>query len=174
MKINLFNLGIKLNLIITLLFVLNYINCNSTEERQRKAIEQVLTDDLKFMEFTQAEIKNKKNSIESYKSYTQNLRNIDLKNCPEDFALAFTKHIHAWEQAVIEMEKKDNDFLGRLITGAIGLFIGNPALATSALFSQLNAKGVDMSQVIKSWQDVELLATKYKVEIPKPKSSKTN
>jgi hypothetical protein len=150
--------------IVTISFYFSF--CVSIQEKQKKAIENVLQEDNLLMQSAQNEIKNKKSKIDAFTSMTQKMRTINLESCPPDFSEVYRKHIYAWEDAVKQMKEKDNDFLGSLFEGIIGFATGNSKVALNALIKILGDSGVDMQQVQNTWREVELSATKYKAAIP--------
>ncbi|HNH09991.1 MAG TPA: hypothetical protein PK683_15955 [Leptospiraceae bacterium] len=150
----------------SILLIVCVSNCNSLEERQKNAIETVLREDKSLMVAAQNENKNKKNQIAVFTVYTQQMKMISLEHCPPDFSESFRKHIYAWEDAVKQMRKKDDDFLGSLFGGLIGFFTGNAPLALGSLAKILADNGVDMQQVTDTWREVELSAIRYKAKLP--------
>ena len=105
--------------------------------------------------------------------HTQNMRSIDLSDCPSDFRVAYMAHIHAWDEAAAVMaanDKLDSNEDSDAIAGGLATIFGSSATPWQ---DHLDAKenirrlAAQADADIKStFNQVELVAAAYGARVP--------
>lgn len=102
------------------------------------------------------------------------MRKIDLINCPTDFATAYTKHIHAWEdaseiqKAQNELKENGKDALALAVIARLSGSNATPILDYIESENELKRLSKITSQKISdTWRDIELISLEYGIQIPK-------
>lgn len=84
-------------------------------------------------------------------NYAGQLRTIDLRGCPSDFAEAYMRHVQLWEE-IGNWAPKDPSFLQAM---------------SILLFSNVAGDFAEFEQRLSdSWQEIELIALRHGVQVP--------
>lgn len=104
--------------------------------------------------------------------HIQSMRRVDLSDCPQDFREAYSKHIHAWEEAAqVQQAKADlaKDEDAAAAAGVLATLFGTddtPWSDHEAAVQRVDQYQQKASEDIHStWQEVEDVARKYGVQI---------
>ena len=111
-----------------------------------------------------------------------NMRSIDLTNCPNDFRVAYVTHIHAWE-ALAAVEQKAISLESDANSGAamaesfIRGFFGDPFGKSAELFAaqtqlQRDAQAASLS-IKQTFETVEVIAVGHGAKMPPRKAPQT-
>jgi hypothetical protein len=158
-------------IIILPFFIIHSCNNASKKEEQEKqrvinCIMQVIQSDQKI-----SELKN-----QDLTKQVKAMRNIDLRNCPTDFSLAYVDHIHALENAarVEEVLKKfkieesiKNMFSELLINEFLGFEIFNTEKEIEIRTELIKQSVVASNNILETWNEVERSVVRHGAELPK-------
>ncbi|OOV43066.1 hypothetical protein B1J93_08805 [Leptospira kirschneri serovar Pomona] len=129
------------------------------------SIQRVLDKDKHYFLESQKEIKAGATKIDALSKYVKSLRNINTDYCPRNFRYAFLEHVQAWENIIHQMKEKESSTFKSFFVGLFALFVGQPQFAIGVFLNELQEDGVDTSKVFTTWNQVEIEALKYDVQI---------
>jgi hypothetical protein len=107
--------------------------------------------------------------------YVERLRKVDFSACPEEFKLAYLRHIQAWDRKLdfAHRSNSNHDLMAALISLACFAH-GLPPLGKAAAHGLLNESGsvakrsgTVEDEIRESWYEVEQAAWKYDVRVPR-------
>ncbi|WP_017213247.1 hypothetical protein [Leptospira noguchii] len=129
------------------------------------SIQRVLDKDKHYFLESQKEIKAGATKIDALSKYVKSLRNINTDYCPRNFRYAFLEHVQAWENIIHQMKEKESSTFKSFFVGLFALFVGQPQFAIGVFLNELQEDGVDTSKIFTTWNQVEIEALKYDVQI---------
>ncbi|WP_061244087.1 hypothetical protein [Leptospira interrogans] len=129
------------------------------------SIQMVLDKDKHYFLESQKEIKAGAKKIDALSKYVKLLRSINTDYCPRNFRFAFLEHVQAWENMIHQMKEKESSTFKSFFVGLFALFVGQPQFAIGVFLNELQEDGVDTSKVFNTWNQVEIEALKYDVQI---------
>lgn len=148
-------------LLILVLPILATAGCSAVQDALYKsAIEKALHEDALT-------------GKEPTSGHTAAMRQVDLTDCPQDFRVAYMNHIHAWDEKVTVNQAKvklDNEEDGAAVAGLLaGLFGSNATPWSDHVRAEQEVQRLDAvasSDITSTWQQVELIASKYGAQVP--------
>jgi hypothetical protein len=105
--------------------------------------------------------------------HTAAMRKVDLSDCPEDFRVAYTNHIHAWDEAAKVNQAKaelTSDEDAAAAAGALATLFGSDETPWSdherAVAEVNRLQQVASDDIHGTWQVVEDVSAKYNAQVP--------
>ncbi len=106
-------------------------------------------------------------------SHTESMRRLDLSACPDDFRVAYVRHIHAWDTVAAVQQAKAKLDSEEDTAALAGLFATLADSAETPWTDHLQAEQkaaylqrVVNAAVVSTWHDVEDVATRYGARLP--------
>ena len=146
------------------------------QEEQRRQVEQKILYAEAITILLKEDSKANSTSNGDYTATATKMRMINYNNCPRDFAVAYVKHIQAWEyaakiQKALETLRSDDNVKGTLFLSLLSSITESEFTPLQDALEAENElkkyQDLASTEIKTTWNDIELLTISYGGTLPK-------